>query len=68
MFIRLNLKDYGLVDVRVIFRKLFAYMYFYDFFLWFGELTHEVCPNIYVHPVGCVLIRVECPVHTEQLT
>jgi len=32
MFIRLNLKDYGLVDVRVIFRKLFAYMYFYDFF------------------------------------
>jgi len=33
-----------------------------------GELTHEICPNIYIHPVGWVLIRVECPVHIEQLT
>jgi hypothetical protein len=54
MFISLNLKDYGLAVVGVVFRKLFADIHF-DF-LWCGELAHEVCLYIYVHPIGCVLI------------
>jgi len=38
MFIRLNLKDYGLADVEIVFRKLFGDMFFYDFFFFFcGE-------------------------------
>ena len=70
MFIRLNLKDYGRMDIGIVFRKLFADIYtrIIKIYLWRGELAHDVYSNIYIHPVVCVLIRVECPVHTEQLT
>ena len=48
MFIRLNLKDYGLVDVGIVIRKLFADVYcYYDFFMVWG--THPWSLSKHLH-------------------